>query len=51
MQLTADPARSAATYLTLPVATAVQLLSAAIPSLAVFRLEAGLRRWVGNSGE
>lgn len=41
----ADPARAARTYLSLPATTVVQSLCALVPSIAVYRLEAGLRRW------
>ncbi|KAL4451748.1 hypothetical protein ABPG75_007410 [Micractinium tetrahymenae] len=39
-----DPARASHTYLSLPATTVIQSLCALVPSIAVYRLEAGLRR-------
>lgn len=41
----ADPARSLRTHLSLPATTTLQLLCAVVPSIAIYRLEGGLRRW------
>lgn len=45
-----DPARAARTYLSLPATTVVQSLCALVPSIAVYRLEAGLRRRFLHAG-
>lgn len=44
-----DPQRASHAYLTLPVTSLLQLAAALVPSLAVYRLEAGMRRWAAST--